>query len=715
MNVSELTTRVSPVRSRYPAWRWTTIVLTALSLSVGWGIRGDFGHEYGAMFAGCLAALTVCLASGRPDWRERVLYFGFFGAIGWGFGGSVSYMQVISFTESGHLASQWYGYIALFYIGFLWAALGGAGTAMPAAMSRDDLTRLFTPVLFVFAAWFLQDRIEDPVAAAMQEHISFDHTWGRHKSPLYWFDADYLAAFFALLGAGIYDLWERRERNTGYLPVMMSAGAVVGYGCQLLLHQAGLTDALTSSLSYLLGDPAYIDPETGGLKFTADNFLNNWPQWFGDYPQHVGWFVGMVLGITAYFACFGRFRNGASLIVCMASGWLLSFLLFPVLGSIFFTEIGGLRMTPPRGDDWAGITGVFGGLMFWMYRHQHTAVIKAALLSGTIGGLGFSGVQWIKQLMMAPGNPRILTARGLVPGSKAYQESIAVWAHWQGQNWHSFLEQTYGFVNGLGIAIALGVLAVKLPVRQTDEETGNISRKWTLAVAAFFVLFTVLYLNVVKNVKEWGEQLKSGAWTETITLADGATETVPAHWDMPYIGRLPGVSGVSFTPETWYNVSWIILAAVFVLVVRRHRQEPVALIPPTWLGRGQLVFLILIWVMVIGDFERALVGWHPSRLLTEWVIFVNAALATVLVLLAPRQNDNNLVISTGSRIEALYRINWKIIVGIAAVAGTLFLVTNRIIYRYPPYEQLDTKHYHTRFGPEASWRAKPNLKNAPHK
>ncbi len=691
------------------------MLLIAVSLSIGWGIRGDFGHEYGAMFAGCLAALTVCLLSGRPDWRERVLYFGFFGALGWGFGGSVSYMQVISFTESGHLASQWYGYTALFYIGFLWASLGGAGTAIPAVLSRDELTRLFTPVLFVFAAWFVQDRIEDPVAAAMQEHISFDHTWGRHKSPLYWFDADYLAAFFALLGVGIYDLWERRGRNIGYLPVAMAGGASLGYGIQTLLNIAGLTDALTSSLTYTLGDPSYIDPETGGLKFTADNFLNNWPQWFGDYPQHVGWFIGLVAGITVYFAWFGRFRNGSSLIVYMAGGWLISFLLFPVLGSIFFTEAGGLRMTPPRGDDWAGVTGVFGGLIFWMYRRKHTAVIKASLLSGTIGGLGFSGVQWIKQLMMAPGNPRILTAKGFIPESSDYQAQIARWAHWQDQNWHSFLEQTYGFVNGLGIAVALGVLAVKLPVHPADDAARQGGRKWTLAVAACFVLLTVPYLNLVKNVKEWGEQLKSGAWTETITGAGGTTETVPAHWDMPYLGRLPGVTALSFTPEVWYNVSWLLLVLVFVLVIRRHRQEPVALIPQTWLGRGQLVFLILLWVMMTGDFERALVGWHPARLLTEWVIFVNAALATGLVLTLPREKDNNLLISTDGRIDAFYRINWKIVVGVAAVAGTLFMGTNRIIYQYPPYEQLDTKHYHTRFGQEASWRAKPNLKNAPHK
>ena len=40
-------------------------VLTALSLSIGWGIRGNFGHEYGAMIPGALAAMAgIALLAG---------------------------------------------------------------------------------------------------------------------------------------------------------------------------------------------------------------------------------------------------------------------------------------------------------------------------------------------------------------------------------------------------------------------------------------------------------------------------------------------------------------------------------------------------------------------------------------------------------------------------------------------------------------------------
>jgi len=133
------------------------LLLGGLSLSIGWGIRGNFGHEYGAMMPGALAAIAVVLVSGRQDWWRRIAYFAFFGALGWSFGGMMSYGQVIAYTHSGHLPSVVYGFASLFVIGFVWGAIGGAGTAAPACMDRDRLTELLGPIIAVFVAWTLQD------------------------------------------------------------------------------------------------------------------------------------------------------------------------------------------------------------------------------------------------------------------------------------------------------------------------------------------------------------------------------------------------------------------------------------------------------------------------------------------------------------------------------------------------------------------------------
>ena len=72
--------QIAAIRS--PSFRTSSILLVLLSLSIGWGIRGNYGHEAGAMIPGALAAIAAALVSGREDWRRRVSYFAFFGALG---------------------------------------------------------------------------------------------------------------------------------------------------------------------------------------------------------------------------------------------------------------------------------------------------------------------------------------------------------------------------------------------------------------------------------------------------------------------------------------------------------------------------------------------------------------------------------------------------------------------------------------------------------
>jgi hypothetical protein len=61
---------------------WQMVLLCSVSLCVGWGIRGNFGHEYGAALPGALAAIAIVLLSGREDWWRYVHHFALFGAIG---------------------------------------------------------------------------------------------------------------------------------------------------------------------------------------------------------------------------------------------------------------------------------------------------------------------------------------------------------------------------------------------------------------------------------------------------------------------------------------------------------------------------------------------------------------------------------------------------------------------------------------------------------
>ena len=217
------------------------LFVTALSLSVGWGIRGNFGHEYGAMLPGALAAMALVLLSGRSDWLGAVPFFAMFGALGWSFGGSMSYMQVIGYTHSGHSPSVLYGFANLFVIGFLWAALGGMGTALPGrrrspAAGRTLLAAGACPAFLVAAG-----RCHRAGSAA--RGIELD-----------WYDTDWLAALLALVAASLLALLRRRIDRGTSLVLHLSFGWWLGFGLLVLLLGLRMTPPRRRQLGRLPGD-----------------------------------------------------------------------------------------------------------------------------------------------------------------------------------------------------------------------------------------------------------------------------------------------------------------------------------------------------------------------------------------------------------------------------------------------------------------------------
>ena len=72
-------------------------LLTGLILGLCWAVRGRFGHEWGAAWAGAAGALALLVAMGRVDWIRRLPALTALGAIGWGVGGMQSYGIVIGY------------------------------------------------------------------------------------------------------------------------------------------------------------------------------------------------------------------------------------------------------------------------------------------------------------------------------------------------------------------------------------------------------------------------------------------------------------------------------------------------------------------------------------------------------------------------------------------------------------------------------------------
>lgn len=461
------------------------ILFVALALSIGWGVRGNWGHEYGAMIPGALAAMAAVLVSGRDDWYRRIPFFAFFGAVGWSFGGSMSYAHVIAYTHSGHAETVVYGFAGLFVIGFIWGGLGGAGTALPAFLSRARLTELLLPVFAVFAAW-------------------------------------------------------------------------VGQGVYFRVKFAGLREQVEQGL------------------LTAEQMQQQmaWMDWFD-----TDWIAVIVAAAAVLVLAVARRRIcwGTSLVLYMCAGWWLGFTLLTV-GL-------GLHMTPPRSDNWAGSVGMMIGVIAFLMRKREWEILWASIVTGFFGGLGFSGATLIKLVMVHPG----------------FQERV--FGGTVNPNWHSILEQTFGFISGIGIALAMGYLSTRA-ARHSEES--NVYR-WAEPVCVLFVMLAVSYVNIVKNL-------------EAVWLKDPRTLS-DVMW------------GVSST--TWFHLAYLALAltvAVPLWAYYRGRELPV--LPATRLGKGQLFFIVFLWWIVIGNLSRT-VPFGEIRLTTEGVIHVNACLCTLFALLVP--------------------------------------------------------------------------------
>ncbi|MCA9171969.1 MAG: hypothetical protein KDB23_30090, partial [Planctomycetales bacterium] len=279
---------------RNPLFRPWAILIVGLLFSIGWGIRGNYGHETGAMLPGALGAIGVCLLSQRPDWHRRVVYFALFGMLGWAFGGSISYMMVIGYTHSGEVTNQYYGYLMLFLIGFLWAGCGGAGTALPAVLDQHTLRAMFRPLLFAIGAWgvmyFALEPLQDWADLRLLGRESLEGL-ARHERPLYWLDSDWLEVTIVLSALVLCYLIQQRGEGLSLLAVHMALGGVIAYALFWITGKTIGNDTLFGKLVQLQG--------AGGGRYPDEQLaVHNWPTMFLLLGQRTGvFYAGDVLSL----------------------------------------------------------------------------------------------------------------------------------------------------------------------------------------------------------------------------------------------------------------------------------------------------------------------------------------------------------------------------------------------------------------------------------
>ena len=239
--------------------QWISILIVGLTLGTAWAIRGQFGHEQGAAWAGGIGALALVLVSQRKDWYSKILLITLSSAIGWGAGGMISYGQVVGYGRSMDFLNSSYGLLMLFVIGALFGLLGGGFVGLTLGSSREKrinwgclIAEMAAGGLIAYS--FLIDQLEILMTPPRSE------------------------AWAVCLGAGLAMVWHMvRNKHNSPLKVALFSALGAGFGfafgnfLQIVGNVMEISFNMWNVMEYSIGF-------FGGISMAYGVFTSEWPE-----------------------------------------------------------------------------------------------------------------------------------------------------------------------------------------------------------------------------------------------------------------------------------------------------------------------------------------------------------------------------------------------------------------------------------------------------
>jgi hypothetical protein len=228
--------------------------------------------------------------------------------------------------------------------------------------------------------------------------------------------------------------------------------------------------------------------------------------------------------------------------------------------------------------------------------------------------------------------------------------------------------------------------------QQYDAREGRVGG-WTIAFSVCFVSFVIGFLNLQKLVETW--------------VGNGA---------VPPTLKAPLLDFIEAPPLVWFCTVWWTAAAVCGILLLLHGRQRLEIVPDTWTGKGQLLYVLFLWLMVIGNLARAIPGFSNGRMVTEWVLFMNASLATLLIVALPRRLQKDTMDESGAaRHERAWpSLSTTWLRGLLAATVLICVYGCLTLVMYQQHVEGKPWANHRRFGPEAKWRISPILKHGEH-
>jgi len=225
-----------------------------LAVGLGWGIRGDFGHQLGAMVPGALLGLGLGYVSGQDKIFRMLPALGFVAAVTMSIGGTMSYGTLHGYAQSDSFINSTYGFLTLFLLGGVWGGPCGAGLGLLLEDKRPRFKQWLHCVTTVLVYGFLTYTV---VVSFLHFHINPPRSdcsigfmggmaglfiwlykrqmWMGFKGALYGFIGFGLAMSLSRLAANIscifpviYDNWKIMEIGCGMIGGFVTSYALLG-------------------------------------------------------------------------------------------------------------------------------------------------------------------------------------------------------------------------------------------------------------------------------------------------------------------------------------------------------------------------------------------------------------------------------------------------------------------------------------------------------
>ncbi len=263
------------------------MLMAGMSLGTAWAIRGQFGHEYGAAWAGAVGSLSVLLVAKRADWYTKIFAATLAGALGWGLTGLASYGIVVGYGRGIEFVNVYYGLLMLFVIGGLYGYVGGGLFGLALADSAAK------PVKWV-------EVIVEMTIGAILFYFFMIEEFGWLMTPP---RSEMWAACF---GAAVALTWYLvRHQQSSALRVAVFSGLGGGFGfafgntLQVLGGLTGVKFNFWNVMEYSLGF-------FGGLGMAYGTLTSQWEKGENQQPKSKIWFPLLMVTLVIPFIVWER-------------------------------------------------------------------------------------------------------------------------------------------------------------------------------------------------------------------------------------------------------------------------------------------------------------------------------------------------------------------------------------------------------------------------